>query len=117
LKEIPSKWWKELNEGSLNASRYGHFVDVIKSVLQSFQSSRIAFVKQDANSAAYWLAKEVIYLAIDSTWMEEIILFIYDIINKKLFSPSFSDIRVSPSFSDIRVFVCNAVRLLIRDIR
>jgi hypothetical protein len=46
--------------------RYGHFVDVIRSVLQSFQSSRIAFVKQDANSAAHRLTKEVVSLAINS---------------------------------------------------
>jgi hypothetical protein len=55
---------KELNGDSPNFSRYGHFVDG-RSVLQSFRSSRVIFVKWDTNSAAHRLTKKAVYCVID----------------------------------------------------
>lgn len=57
----------EIKEGTPNASRYGHFVEGIKSILRSFLSARVVHVKRDANSTAHRLAKEVVIHVIDIT--------------------------------------------------
>lgn len=38
----------EINVDSPNSSKYGHFVDDIKHVLNSFRSSRVVHVKRDS---------------------------------------------------------------------
>lgn len=76
---------KELDGDSPNFSRYGHFADGIRSVLQSFRSSQVIFVKRDANSVAHRPTKKTVYRVIDYVCVKENFPFIYDIVTRELF--------------------------------
>jgi hypothetical protein len=60
--------------------RFRHFTDRIKTELSSFRSFRVVHVRQEANSIAHGLAREVVCHVIDSIWLEEIPPFIWKLL-------------------------------------
>jgi hypothetical protein len=76
----------KIKEGTPNTSRYGHFVEGIKSILQSFRSAMVVHVKRDANLTAHQLVKDAVIHVINTTKVKEIPPIIYDIVSRELLS-------------------------------
>lgn len=75
---------KEINLATSNLSRYGHFIDGIKTELSSLRSYNVVYVRRRANFVTHILAKAAITQVIESIWLEEIPPLISDVVCRKL---------------------------------
>lgn len=78
---------KEINSTNINLSRYGHFIDGIKTELSFFRSFRVMHERREANSDTHDIAREVVSHVVDSIRLEEIPPIIYSIVTRETIVP------------------------------
>ena len=71
-----------------NGSKFGHIVDDIRVMLNSFSQWNCGHMGRDANRVAHYLAKEATKYAMDRTWWIEILSCITDIVRFRQFAQS-----------------------------
>ena len=70
----------EINKEDPCTSKYGHFVEGIKSEMRSLETASFLHVKREGNTVAHRLAKMATTHAAKNTWLENVPPDIYGIV-------------------------------------
>lgn len=70
-----------LRKEGKNYSRYGHIIEEALEALNWLQAWNVNHVRRQLNGAAHGLAKEALSLSMENDLIEEVPIFIFDIIS------------------------------------